>query len=76
LGRNGFIKSALAAGCVWLTKLYIFECPFHPTDVARLVVHLPKLTDLGCNETGKVLKHIEKKSQVSVFVVLLINSSY
>ena len=52
-------------GCIHLKKLFIFECPFHHVEIAKLVVHLPELTDLGCNETGKVIKHIFKKNQVN-----------
>ena len=51
-------------GCPKLRKLFMFECPFHHTEVGRLILRLPDLTNLGCNETGKVIKFISKRSQV------------
>lgn len=64
---NSSINFIILIGCVKLQRLYIFECPFHPSEVAKVIVRLPDLTDLGYNETGKVVKCIAKKSQVRKF---------
>ena len=61
-------------GCPQLKKLYIFECPFHHLEVARLIIHLPDLTDLGCNETGKVIKFVSKRNQVSFKIFNIFNT--
>ena len=59
------------SGCVKLQKLFIFECPFHPSEIAKVIVKLPDLCDLGCNETGKVIKYIAKKNEASLFEIFL-----
>ena len=47
-------------GCVYLRKLYIFDCGIFEKEVAKVLSSFPDLTHLGYKETGKALKTLYK----------------